>query len=999
MRRQHTLLPLLALALAAAPAVAQPAPQPAAGEYEVRIRYQIEAFRNERVRQFFPMLSYLEGLGFRKDPGPEDEAENPQVNRMTGAIGSRAAALKLLGERHVRGILLVPRDAKMPEEKDPVRVDLILTGGPTPDQLRLLAGLDRGTPEELAAAAGMVARQRVLAEQTLAALKDLGFREGVGYDDRGHTRIVGMVSVGQLDALLGDLAFSPAGVKLFKQALADNPDLYRAGIDLLDPVLDAAHHQSGGTTVMKKVREDLGRNPEGANLSIEGFVQVLESLKADLRRHPGGIDLLDRFSDTLHRSPLGIDLLAQMLAQLRRSPAVVDLPILLKREAPVRVGDVLPEVPYPKERPLPLIPPKGQEALTPELRALLADEAEAAKPRRMEVILSETPSPDDVEWQRNLRAVVPELAIEGRLGPLVTVTAPPAQMPALAAQPQVSTIRLPRSAQPRMIPVPANPGGAQEALHATGLDRLHALGRRGKGFRIAIIDGDFRGWEGLVGKELPAGTQYLDLTAERNRTLLPDPFPGDPQGRGHGTQCAAAAALAAPEARLVLIRIDPSAPYEMQAVARFINGESYRSEAMERRASELDEDRADLDNRREQLLVERRKLLETIGPFDEFEPKWKAYKTKQDQFDKEEQDYRGRTSRYLQLLLDLRGLRGLNIVATALVWNEGFPVDGSSALSRYFDDRPFRATMWFQAAGNTRGQSWSGPFLDTDGNGVVEFGPVGTRLKEGRWSRELNALAWQPAAQPDAADLPANATVRVSIQWREPHDPEFLRNGEDVYREPLANLQLVLLRQLDPTGTKQPVDDLEVVAQSVGIPQRIDNQPSSATYEQTVEFTVKDPGRYFVRVEGKKFPGIRPPSVPTLPIMEKTWELRPRVFVETLAGDGRALFQDYAPAAGGLGMPADAERVFTIGAANRLNQPEPYSASGPPHNLLLLPKPELLAYDELGGDGGPCAYGTSISTSFAAGLAASSLSAGAPLLKFLETVQRGPGSVLRVPGR
>ena len=86
-----------------------------------------------------------------------------------------------------------------------------------------------------------------------------------------------------------------------------------------------------------------------------------------------------------------------------------------------------------------------------------------------------------------------------------------------------------------------------------------------------------------------------------------------------------------------------------------------------------------------------------------------------------------------------------------------------------------------------------------------------------------------------------------------------------------------------------------------------------------------------VRVEGRKYPGIRPPSVPTLPIMEKTWELRPRVFVETLADEGRAVFQDYAPPAGGLGMPGDAERVFTIGAANRLNQPEPYSAGGPPH--------------------------------------------------------------------
>src|SRR5262249_17299067 len=146
--------------------------------------------------------------------------------------------------------------------------------------------------------------QRLLAEQTAAVLKELGFREAVGYDDRGHTRLVGMVPVDQLDALLGDLAYSPAGIKLFKQALVDNPDLYRAGINLLDPILEAAHHQQGGTSVMKKVFQDLGRNPEGNNLSIEGFVQALDKLKADLRRHPSGVDLLDQFSDLMHKSPL-----------------------------------------------------------------------------------------------------------------------------------------------------------------------------------------------------------------------------------------------------------------------------------------------------------------------------------------------------------------------------------------------------------------------------------------------------------------------------------------------------------------------------------------------------------------------------------------------------------------------------------------------------------------------------------------------------------------------
>src|SRR5262249_12598275 len=161
---------------------------------------------------------------------------------------------------------------------------------------------------------------------------------------------------------------------------------------------------------------------------------------------------------------------------------------------------------------------------------------------------------------------------------------------------------------------------------------------------------------------------------------------------------------------------------------------------------------------------------------------------------------------------------------------------------------------------------------------------------------------------PQTVDLPAGARVRVAVQWREAHDPEFLRNGEDPYRASLADLQLVVLRQLDPSGQKQPADDLEVVAQSAGLPQPRDHQPARGTYEQTGEFTVKDAGRYAVRVEGRLPKGTRPPDFPSLPGTQKAGELKPRVFVETVAGQGRAVFADFTPAMGALGMPGDAHR-------------------------------------------------------------------------------------------
>ena len=42
-----------------------------------------------------------------------------------------------------------------------------------------------------------------------------------------------------------------------------------------------------------------------------------------------------------------------------------------------------------------------------------------------------------------------------------------------------------------------------------------------------------------------------------NSDFLPDPQTGDDKAIGHGTHCALAAALAAPEAELTLVRIDP----------------------------------------------------------------------------------------------------------------------------------------------------------------------------------------------------------------------------------------------------------------------------------------------------------------------------------------------------------------------------------------------------------------------------------------------------------
>jgi hypothetical protein len=860
-RSRRLVCVFLCLALACPCLAADPAAPPPPKRYDVRLRYQIDAFRKERLVLFDELLKHFKEIGFDKNPGPDDEPENPKYTHMTGSIASEDAR-KLLVDRHVKSLLLTPAGGMVPEGDTPVRVQLDLVGGLNTQN------------------------QQKLADQVREVLAPLGFREAVGYESRGNRRLLGMIPAGKLDGLLEDLRKQPAAEKL------------------------------------------------GAPFAS--------------------------------RSPL-------------------------------LVTEVMLGLPPAKERPVAAEPPKGQEKLTPELRMLLPKDKEAGKVDRMEVILTHTPADDDREWVGTLARVAPNLAIEGRVGPLVTVSGPVNAALALAALPSVSTVRLPRSAQPRLLS--DGKDDPKDVLSASGLENLHKLGHKGAKIKLAIIDGDFRGWQALVAdKKLPVGTRLVDLTAQRNNDLLPDPMPANDKSLGHGARAALAAATAAPNVELTLIRVDPASPYQLYEVARTINGDAVHSENLDARYQHLADVHKDLEERQEMLLLEKKLAFKSVAGEEEDRARKRRddYRKKEAAYLQDEKDYQAALQRYLQLRRDLASLKGIPIVASSLVWNEGQPVDGSGALSRYFDDRPFKAALWFQSAGDTRGQAWSGLFRDADANGVMEFIAPDKPLPKERWTPELNFLSWQPVKGDQSPDLPAKTRFRVSMQWREPHDPDVAKDDADLYRTPLANLRLVLLRQLDASGKTRPADDLEVVAQSVGLPQRLDNQRNSATYEQTVEFEVKDAGRYALRVEGKLPASIRPANAPTLPALETQWELHPRIFIATLEGPGRVLFQDFAADQASLGTPGDARSVITVGAADRTGMARPATGHGIFNQEPSL-KPDVLAFDLLGSASGEELYGAGEAAGFAAGFAATTLSAGASRLRFLESVQATPGGLLQLP--
>jgi hypothetical protein len=681
--------------------------------------------------------------------------------------------------------------------------------------------------------------------------------------------------------------------------------------------------------------------------------------------------------------------LETLLTDLREQPAAARLPAPFRNVWAVRKAEVFPDMPAPVPRPAPPQVPQGQEKLSPDLRALLGDGGAAARPMRLEVILAATPD-EERSYRGDLGAAAPGLVVEGRIGPLVTVLANPAQAPALAALPRVVGVRLPRLAQPARPPGDFDNTRWRPLLQASGATRLQALGQRGRGIQLAVVDSNFRGWEPLVGKSLPPNTRLVDLTRERNADMQPDPFPIGAEGPGSGTRLALTIARIAPEISLTLIRVDPAAPYMLESVARSINGDPVRSIGLENRLNQLEREQYDLDKRRDALAEERREVLNDFRQEGEPAARRKAYFEKQKAYEQDTARFHATLSRYLQFQRDMASLRGIRVVASALTWSDGFPVDGTSTLSRYFDDRPFHAALWFQAAGDTAGQSWTGFFRDVDGNRVMEFAAPGQPLPANLWTPELNFLSWRTTAGKATSDIPAGTRLRLTIQWREAHDPTYARLGEDPYREPLARgLRLVLLRQLDPTGTRQPADDLEVIAQTVGLPQRLQAAPSWATYEQTLEVQVTKLGRYAVRIEGRAPETIYPPGDPTLPAMRKQAELSLRLFVATLEGGGRAVLSDFVTAGGSVGMPADARTAITVGAADDRARRQPYSAAGAPFNLDLLPKPDVLAFD--------LNEGTSEAAAFAAGLAALAPNRARSPQTCLQELHVLPGGLLRLP--
>ncbi len=711
----------------------------------------------------------------------------------------------------------------------------------------------------------------------------------------------------------------------------------------------------------------------------------------------------DRF--TLVRGDFPTGNLPRLLKDLRTEPAGLilpdamprDLPAPLKDALPIRWVEVLANADLTLLNPAPL--PVNRARYTPDLRAVLDDAPALAKPLRVEVVMDRRLESNDLEELRGKlrgnygREVVNATTglkeqvlatLDGAVGNVATIYFTQASdVERFALEPGVVVIRLPRAAVQTAVAMPANVKAtpAADALNSTRVAAFQQLGYRGQGSRIVIIGSEFPGLGSAVGqrfldKSLRTPVKFIDLTAELSANLLPAP-PGAVVTAS--TAAARAAHLAAPDATIVLVRVDAAAFYQVNSVARFIHGDDRYTEAMTSRIIELSIRTQELKRKNSEAVDEYRRAFQDFS--DEDAPKLRREKARKllDLLILEEAEHSAAIVRASALQRLTGELVGTDVVVNTLVWETGFELDGLSELGQTLEasfasaalsgprsrsatrPRPAPRPIWVQATSPSLGSVWAGSFLDRENNGIMEFASLEDQLPKKEWTRELNFLGTRAPDGTSSATLAAGAKMRLTVQWREAHDPSGYGGHESIFP-----LTLRVLQQLDPAGKVRASDELQEVARSIGGPYRIYAEPTYGVYEQIVEFAAPADGRYCVMVEGTTIYDSR------LPALERQIEIQPRMYAEFVGAmpeKGRPVFESFAPKNSGVGIPGDVKAVIAVGSVSG-----GLTGGGP--GLGLLVKPDLVADGAI--DVGANVNGTGVAAGYAAGVIAGLVSSGAP---------------------
>jgi hypothetical protein len=687
------------------------------------------------------------------------------------------------------------------------------------------------------------------------------------------------------------------------------------------------------------------------------------------------------------------------------------LPLPISAVTPVRVVTVLPDTPT-----APALP-DGRDLgkLTPDLKAALADPAAADKPIVVEAVLDYDTTGRAGEVRTRLRTAISGIMVEGFAGSVVTLRLPTAkQLSRVTDDQDVRHVRLPRAATETTALAPDQP--TPDFAAASGLGGVHAMGYDGGGVTVAVIASEFPGAVEKVrpvaatdkmvtviaidGVELPPGSRIFDLTGEVNPTL--ESRPVDPNRSPGGSATALAAHHAAPKAAVVLVRIDPTRMHQLLSVARAVVGEEVLSTALATRSDELSVRGTALESRRKAASQELQRAFSDLSDDEKPMQRRDAAAAAMKELQTEENDHKQRLNRFLALKNGLDSLRGIGVVVNTLVWETGHPHDGLSEASRLIErafgggasgsgiralQRP-ATPAWVQAGSTAVGSVWSGPFLDSDANGVMEFAAAGQPIPAGRWTRELNFLGYRAGGK-GGAIVPAGSKLRVTLQWREPHNPDVVLPAE-----PTIPFTLRLFRQLDPTGQTVASDDLVEVARSVGDAVRLLKTAGSGVYEVTLDVTTPAEGVYALRVEK----GVDQTGLPAA--AKVSAEIRARLIVELTdpvqSAAGRVGFDTFAVQNSGVGIPGDSPAAVTVGTLDPTDPTKSSSVTGVGPGVSLGVKPELLATGAITLNKS-VASGTGVASGSVGGLAACLMQAGVRPSDLVKSLGLTPGSPLVLP--
>ena len=520
--------------------------------------------------------------------------------------------------------------------------------------------------------------------------------------------------------------------------------------------------------------------------------------------------------------------------------------------------------------------------MTPDLRAVVLDPAQKESPLRV-VVLFAAPIDDRIEELRTQLAaqfgpsaklnadgspakgkdgrpaMTEGAALDGAIGNIAVIHFDrPADVDRFAEHPGVLTVRLPRLATETITTLGdgVKSIAVADLVKLSGVETFHRLGYTGAGVKVLLIGSDFTGAEKLIGNGLPKSTRILDMTIALNPDVVPSP--ADPNRVGNGLAAARALALAAPDAELVLVRIDPGAIYQLFTILRVVDGDLAYSEAFRSRLANIATRTNEITRRKEAAIAEYREAFADLADDEPAKLRRARARAALEAIEAEQAVLVKRIDRLNDYRRELlAALTGARVIVNTLEWESGYPLDSLSLLSSVLERRaaqppPMIARragdpaarakppiVWVQAGSNSGTAVWGGRFVDANRNGTMEFAMPNQPLPPGSWSPEMNFLGFHAPSGETVPDLPAGAKLRFTMQWREPLDP----NVPAVDR-PIHPVVLRLFRQLDPNGERRPSDEMAEEARSVGGPYPIYTTSTVVVYEQILEFTVPTAGRY-----------------------------------------------------------------------------------------------------------------------------------------------------------